>query len=44
MGYDYKQLARLFGKPTPNAARVAVHRALRRAIEAAATLPAPSRG
>jgi len=36
MGYDYKQLARLFGKPTPNAARVAVHRALRRAIEAAA--------
>lgn len=41
MGYDYKQLARLFGKPTPNAARVAVHRALQRAIEAAAKPPIP---
>ena len=34
MGYDYKQLARLFGKPTPDAARVAVHRALRRLVAA----------
>ena len=41
MGYDYKQLARLFGKPTPNAARVAVHRALRRVVEAVAN---PSAG
>ena len=35
LGYDYKQLARLFGRPTPDAARVAVHRALRRALDAA---------
>jgi RNA polymerase sigma factor (sigma-70 family) len=39
LGYDYKQLARLFDKPSPDAARVAVHRALRRAVEAAATQP-----
>ena len=43
MGYNYEQLARLFGKPTPNAARVALHRALRRAIEAASTLSTPRR-
>jgi len=35
LGYDYKQIARLFGKPTPDAARVAVARALRRAADAA---------
>jgi RNA polymerase sigma-70 factor (ECF subfamily) len=35
LGYDYKQIARLFDKPTPDAARVAVHRALRRAVDAA---------
>jgi RNA polymerase sigma factor (sigma-70 family) len=35
LGYDYKQIARLLGKPTAEAARVAVGRALRRAVEAA---------
>ena len=35
LGYDYKQIARLFDKPSPDAARVAVHRALRRAVNAA---------
>ncbi len=35
LGYDYAQIARLFGKPSADAARVAVHRALRRAVDAA---------
>jgi RNA polymerase sigma-70 factor (ECF subfamily) len=35
LGYDYEQIARLFGKPTADAARVAVGRALKRAIDAA---------
>ena len=35
LGYNYAQIARLFGKPSPDAARVAVHRALRRAVDAA---------
>ena len=43
MGYDYKQLARLFGKPTPNAARVAVCRALRRLVHTATAAPAERR-
>lgn len=43
MGYDYKQLARLFGKPTPNAARVAVFRALSRLVDTATAAPAERR-
>ena len=41
LGYDYAQIARLFGKPSADAARVAVHRALRRAVDAAKLVQGP---
>lgn len=43
LGYDYKHIARLFGRPTPDAARVAVHRALRRAVDVATKQSADTR-
>ena len=41
LAYNYAQIARLFGKPSPDAARVAVHRALRRAVDAAKSVQGP---
>jgi RNA polymerase sigma factor (sigma-70 family) len=35
LGYDYQHIARLFGKPSPDAARVAVHRALKKVVDSA---------
>ena len=41
LGYDYAHIARLFGKPSPDAARVAVHRARHRAVDAAKSVQGP---
>jgi hypothetical protein len=35
MAYDYEDLARYLGKPSVGAARVAVHRAVKRLVEEA---------